>query len=291
MKLNMVNPPCPANEDGSTHEDNDKWRAQNDITDATPRKTCGDYVIYNVMYDEYQHYVIGGTYVYFEQKIQVHAPVLASLTDDGLTTDFAKLQEPLMVIYQSTPDTVRFYPVSYYIQHDSGIENAARIELFDWYWLQPHNCYRRLLSNCPIPGVVVNVSPAARAKIPSILDAPVLEFNLYITNKHTVSAKSDVVDRWIYISNGWDNIKDQDLGWLLHVLYDNVSISDGPIVLNNTILLFIPHYLRTIDIRLVEEIPEDLDQLLTERASIINQPENRARLYEINKLIQNYYHA
>jgi hypothetical protein len=216
-------------------------------TPNAPYKDLSGFRIYDVIDDGQPSCRILETWTIFSKVVAVHKPVLVSLTDTGLTTEFSKLQEPLMIIYQHTPDKCRFYPVKYFIEHEDDIEQSAKVELFDWYWQQPYNCYRQILSGTQVPGCSISFSDVAKAKVKEILDAPVLQIQDHIFGK---CLKTEIVDIWAY-NYMEGSLKDQPLWHLLCTVCDGIDHIGGPMVLNDTIALSIG--LPTIDIRLVEE--------------------------------------
>lgn len=252
------------------------WHTVKDyVTDATPCKHLSGVDIYNsVDEDGDVIYAIYGSSDYFYKKSGPLVPTLVSVTEDGLTSDFDKFQEPVMVMLHHTPEKVRLYPARYFIDHRDDITDTAMIELFDWYWTQPFNCYKQLLEGAQIPGYVINISAAARAKILLITESPTLDINLWLPEKPEMagkwsSIKYDIVDRWKYY--GYEaKLQDHNLGAMLDPYCDGTNRFDEPLILNDIIMISFPPYdHKIIDIRLVDEMPIELDLLIAEKRRLV----------------------
>jgi len=257
-----------------------------EVTDLTPRWNCDGYTVYDIAGLSLSHYYCGGPHRFFIDKglglfftDHLHSkdpmiPMLAKITDKGFTE--ADGTGKTTVIMPHTPTDYRFYDLAYYVQHENEIEDAAKRDFFDWYWLKPQNCFRHIFQGKPLTNIKLNISPAAMAVLPSVLESKQLD----ISGRHMCQPsclKAEFVDLWSYYSHlsGLQSdpgtIEPEEL---LITGCDGINEIDEPMVINGIILLTIKTWSfdtqNYIDIRLVQEMPEELDQLLKERHSIID---------------------
>jgi hypothetical protein len=194
-------------------------------------KILGGYTVWRAMWEGTSHevYIVEPYGICpLHREIKLHQPVLASHTDTGFTSVFSELRDPVYVIYQHTPVKYSFYTLYYFFNHRHDIVSKAEIDLFDWYWLQPYNCFRQLLSGTS--GLNVTITDDAKTVIPEILESKEITFSSPPSSNY----KNDVIWLWSDIlrpaagKNGnLEQVPVQDL----------ISVIDKLVVINNKLCI------------------------------------------------------
>lgn len=240
---------------------------------------------YMVNEESGQFFILG---LYFEDRLYNRLPMLAMLTDKGFVAASKDAVGKPTVILQHSPMDYRFYDLPYYIQNVYNIEHISSCDYFDWYWLQPSNCFRHVLQGKALSDIIINITPAAKMVIPSILQSEKLDIKGRTcgSTDSIFCLKSVFMDFWGYYDY-LDNLLSTNPENLLITGSDGTNEIDEPIMINDKLYFTIKTWFNNtpkyIDIRLIEELPEELINLINQRNSQIlrerSERQTRASAY------------